>query len=115
VGLEGIFTKTGGPYTGLVLAEVEKTLQNAKEGPSSGKEDGNGSQGGKLSWKRKSRKEVTTSLSLGENSDSSCKKRGLAEEDILNGMAKKACTVNNDSDTNNGSGMVEAGEQPRRP
>jgi hypothetical protein len=115
VGLEGLFTNTGGPYTGLVLAEVEKTLQNAKEGPSAGKEDGSGSQGGKLSWKRKNRNELTESLTLGETPDSSYKKRVLGEEDILNGVAKKACTGSNVSDTNDGSGMAEAGEQPRRP
>lgn len=115
VGLEGLFTNIGGPFTGLVLAEIEKTLQNVKEGPSPGKEDGSGSQGRKLSWTRKNRKELNASLTLGETPDNSCKKKGLGEEDILNGVAKKACTVSNVSDANDGSGMAEAGEQPRRP
>ena len=115
VGLEGLFTNKGGPYTGLVLAEVEKTLQNVNEGPLAGKEVENGSQGGKLSWKRKNINKVTASLTLGETPDSSCKKRCVGEEDILNGVAKKACTWSNVSDTNDGSGMAVAGEQPRRP
>lgn len=44
VGLEGLFTKVGDPYTGLVLTKVENSLKEAKEGRLLGMEMNNSGQ-----------------------------------------------------------------------
>lgn len=79
VGFEGIFSSPGGPYKGLVLVDVEKSIIGANAGSKLMKKDGAAQGATGLSWKRKERDEI---ISQDEEltSLSSQKKRGAGSE-----------------------------------
>jgi hypothetical protein len=94
----GVFKNPGGPFSGPVLAEVERSIMGAKRDS--------------MATKRKKRDEVPEPSDAAE-SHGSCWKKKPNGEIAETGTAKKGRMEDEDND--DGSGMAAAGVQPRRP
>lgn len=114
MGFNGVFTSAGSPYKGPVLADVEKSIKGDSAGNKGLAKEATDHATSGLKWKRKERdEEYQQSDEL--SSSSSRKKRDLGGEGSTLVTAKENGSVDNNNENIDGSGMAEAGNQPRRP
>jgi hypothetical protein len=116
MGLGESYSSPGGFFKGPNIANVEKTMKKAQEDGALLKLTTSERQGPAItSWKRKYRDET-----FGQNEalsiiTGSMKKMGGGGEGKLEENATNFILKNGGSENQNGSGMAEAVEQPRRP